>query len=1040
MLVAERMKSIRIKILLLCFCLLYAENARAQFYTGGAEPASVKWYYTSTPHFTLIYPQGLDSLTKVYGNLLEKYRPAESWSSGYIPGEKYKKRTPVLIRPFTAISNGMVSWAPKRMELYTLPSQDGAEASIWAKNLAIHESRHLSQMQFGYDRFFKPFNWILGEIVPGLAVGVYPGLHLMEGDAVVAETALTGYGRGRSAFFLNYYMSAFDSGDYRNWYRWRYGSFRKFTPDHYSLGYLTLAGTRYFYDDPLYMSKYFEKVSKRPWRLFNMQKGIKDVSNYNFKQSFREIMLGFQKIWNDEALDREPFIESETLTKPSKFYISYNEVLPIKNNFLHPSENILAVKSGNINYTSLVCLSADGKEKSLRPFAGNFGYLHFSPALNRLYWSEPISDKRWKMNMSSRIRYINLADNKLNIFDLTKKGRLYNPSVSEDGSILTAIDYPINGGSEIVFMDPLDGQEKGRMRSPDSLQFVQAVWQGKEIIVSGISDKGIGLYRLSHSDNNRLRQIIPPIAASIRALHSHNEDVMFTCDRTGVDEIYLLRNDTILQLTATKYGAADGHFNHAGDTLYYTSLGTYERGIHKTAIDKLLYKKVDFNTVHKYKVAEALTAQEKAIAASKGEDWPDDNKTFQTVFSAPKQYRKVPGIPHFHSWVPLYFDNDNFSSINFNSVYSTVSPGAMAYFQNILGTAYGSIGYSYNKQPGQPKYFHGGHINFTYTGLHPVFEFKADFNDRYAYQYSRRTVLYQGRKIERVMVKNSNFPHFSTSLNAYIPFKFSSGGIVRGLTPRIRYRFSNDLFDKSEVLIYYNEPLISPKTSLFFNYTPADNVFMHTLTVSMSGYIMQTRPKMLDYPRLGIGIETGYNVRLYMQDMYASNIYAYLYGYIPGLYKSHGLKLSAMYQHQFYKNSIFGENYVSTMPRGFTQNISNHIASISGNQLKITADYPIPIYVGDISFLAPITYITHFVVSPHIDYTFLSLYRGFLNGGLASLGVNVIAKAAHFIWIPYQFEIGLQFDWNTGPSLNNLISNGIKVEKLYFGPLFRASF
>lgn len=1025
------MKSYKILVFLLVELIFSAGIAKAQFYTGEVEPASVRWYKTSTPHFTLIYPQGLDSLTMLYGNLLEKYRPAEALSSGYLPGGKYKRRTPVLIRPFTGISNGMVSWAPRRMELYTLPPQDGAEASPWAKNLAVHESRHLSQMQFGYDHLFKPLNWILGEIVPGAAVGLYPGLHLMEGDAVVAETALTRYGRGRSAFFLNYYMSSFDNGDYRNWYRWRYGSFRKFTPDHYSLGYLTLAGTRYFYDDPQYMSKYFDKASRRPWRLFNMQKGIKSVSGKGFKKSFRGIMEEFQKMWNEEAIEREPFIESERLTGPSKFYISYNNIILSAN-------NILTIRSGNINAPALVSIGKDGTEKRLRSFAGTSGYMQYSPAENRLYWSEPVSDPRWKMSMSSRIRFIDLNDNRLKANDLTRKGRLYNPAVSEDGTRLAAVEYPVAGGSALVVMDSHSGRTISRIQAPDSLQFVQAVWQGKNLAVSGISDSGIGLYMPAPS--GVLEELAKPVAASIKDLRSHNGDLVFTSDRSGVDEIYMMKNQDILQLTSTRYGVADGHFNEEGDTLYYSSLSGDGRNIYRTASSKLLYKKVNFSDIHKYKVAEALTGQEKALAAAKGIDWPDDADNFTTTFSLPKRYRKFPSILHIHSWAPVYIDNDDFSEINMNTIYQTASLGAMAYFQNILGTAYGSIGYSYDKNIAQSKYFHAGHINFTYSGLYPVFQIKADFNDRQAYQYSRLSSLYPGFRAESVLLSNKNYPHFRASLNTYIPLTFSSGGILRGFTPRIRYVFSNDLYDKSEVLLSYENILSGSKTGTFSGYEQADNVFMQTLTLSLSGYLMQARPKMLAYPRLGIGLEAGYNARLSMTDIYTSNIYAFLYGYTPGLCKSHGLKLAALYQHQFSSQGIFHESYVSPRPRGFSPDISNYIASVSGDQLKISADYPMPIYVGDISWLSPITYITHFIVSPHADYTFLSLDGKTFNGGLASIGVNVLAKAAHFIWIPYQFEFGFEFDWNTGPSFKRLSDSGIKADKFFIGPVVRASF
>ena len=49
---------------------------------------------------------------------------------------------------------------------------------------------------------------------------------------MAAETGLTMSGRARSADFLGYMRLAFSEGDWRNFYRWRYGSFKHFAPDY----------------------------------------------------------------------------------------------------------------------------------------------------------------------------------------------------------------------------------------------------------------------------------------------------------------------------------------------------------------------------------------------------------------------------------------------------------------------------------------------------------------------------------------------------------------------------------------------------------------------------------------------------------------------------------------------------------------------------------------------------------------------------------------------------------------------------------------
>ena len=108
---------------------------------------------------------------------------------------------PVILHPYAGISNGLVAWAPRRMDLFTLPDVSGMTPVPWAKLLAIHEGRHVAQKQFLRTGFWTGFHYPFGELAE-MIIGMVPNSSLLEGDAVVAETALTKAGRGRSADFL----------------------------------------------------------------------------------------------------------------------------------------------------------------------------------------------------------------------------------------------------------------------------------------------------------------------------------------------------------------------------------------------------------------------------------------------------------------------------------------------------------------------------------------------------------------------------------------------------------------------------------------------------------------------------------------------------------------------------------------------------------------------------------------------------------------------------------------------------------------------
>lgn len=1084
---------------LLAFFLLAALPASAQFYTLGDDPGGLKWYSLDTPHYRIIYPAGLDSLSRVYARELERFYPLEALSSGLYPNRisdnaissdaasssaaslRRGRRMPVILHAYHGQANGVVTWAPKRMDLFTLPDAYATEPLLWPRNLAVHESRHLSQMQNGYRHVFKPFTWLLGDMFPGAVSAVYPGQHLLEGDAVVAETALTTMGRGRSADFLNYYMSAFDEGDYRNWYRWRYGSFRRYAPNHYALGYMTIAGTRTLYDDPLFMSRYFDKVSRRPLRIGSMRKEISRASGKRFHDSWDEIMHSFHDTWTAEAALRGPFMEASPLTTLGRFYTDYKGLAwrapreaasqglgKAASQGLGPEGasaslgNLFAIKSGFLRANELVSISPDGSEKVLRPFSTATGGLNYSSATGRLYFSESVPNVRWGLKMSSRIRYIEPGGHRIK--NLTVKGRYFNPSASPDGTRVAAVEYPVIGGSALVILSAKDGKVLRRIPAPDSLQLSETAWSTGGLIVSGVSTCGSALYEIGEDSFEALTRPIPAMIKDLRAdaldEDSEKTQVLFTCDRTGVNEVYALREEGIVQLTKTKYGAADGRFTSEG--FFFSSLTSEGRNIYKSR--DVSHDIVNFSATHHYKVADALSRQEEALAAQKGlqvtpadASTLDENPKDTTEFNVPKRYRKLPHGLHLHSWAPLYVSYFNVDRLGYDYDYDETYLGATGFFQNHLGTATAMAGYAYHKDM-MGDFRHSGHLGLSYSGLFPVFSASIDINDRPSLQYYRKLILYDQSWQEQLYARVTDRPSVEFSANVSVPLNFSSGGWHRGLVPRLKYIYSNDLYDKSETFHRYVTQNFIP----FVGLNVKDNVRMQVLQASVSGYIMQGTPKAAQYPRFGVGAEVGYETRIALGDLYSAGLYGYVYGYLPGLFATQGLRLTLLGQHLFDRAVLRREKHVSTRPRGFSgTNINTYTNYYCPDQLKVTADYAIPVNVGDISCFSPLVYITHFVLTPHFDYTLLSFKQGSPvlsrdglpvivprkgspvgdgHGDLLSVGFSLTARLSNLIWLPFESEFGIEFDYNAGSSYSFFRSIGSDLSRTYVGPVFRMNF
>lgn len=1024
------LRHITLSSLILLFSMI-SNPAEAQFSSNGDDPGRLRWFRMDTPAYRLIYPAGCDSLAMSYGNELERFRLSESISSGLVPGEGYRRKTPIILHTHHGISNAAVTWAPKRIDIYTLPDAYDPEPVPWTKTLAVHESRHLAQMQFGYKGWLKPLTFIVGDMAPGAYSALWPNTWFLEGDAVTAETALTSTGRGRTADFLDYYMMAFDNGDWRNWYRWRYGSYRHYAPDHYALGYLTIAGTRYCFDDPLFTERYFSRLAANPFRFSNAQKTVRQASGKSFRKSFSDIMSSFHDIWKEEAEARRPFTEAEQLQTGGKWYKTVH-------GNVSANGKVYSIVSGLAESATLTEFDPEtGKRRNLRTFSSTADGLSYADG--KLWWSESVPDARWSLEMTSRIRSYDLATGRTGT--LTRKGRLFNPSVSPDGTMLAAVEYPVTGGSAIVILNPATGKVLRRRQMPDSLQAVEPRFMGNALIFNAISEGGSAIYRINAGLDGEPECLLGPVKVSIRNLVYANDKVYFSSDRDGTQELYSIdiESGKVFQHTSLPYGGDE--FCFIGQDVVFSMLTKDGRLLHKASALETSGKEVDFNDIHQYRVADKLTMQERASAAQKCIPWADSAKDYKTTFSKPERYRKPLNILRFHSWAPLYFNYDRVRNLSGDLTYETASAGATALFQNSLGTAWGSVGYSFHKDPfagvykdGSHKYRHSGHILFTYSGLYPVFEFSADFNDNAAIQYFRLLTETRGHVKEQVVGLLLDKQSFQGSVKVYIPFNFSSDGWSRGFIPQISYAGSNDLFNKSLLDLSKNGIFAVPDKSE--EYHKGKNVYMQTLRASVRGYALRPVPASGTFPRFGIGAEAGYSTMIMMDDLYSASAYCYAYGYLPGITLTQGLKLTARYQHQF-RAELRRENAISVAPRGFENSSAEYvIRNLSYDHLKLTADYAIPIWFGDISFLSPVAYIKNFEITPHFDYTMFSLGKGLTDGGLFSAGASIVAKLANLLWIPYDCSIGITASYNGGPSFNIIKNSGYPMDNHYIGFVF----
>lgn len=1018
-------KKVKLKNLKLAVFLLFLPlAASAQFYVTGDDPGKLKWNYIDTESYRIIYPQGSDSLARVYGRKLEKYKIPVSRTSGYMTGEGDGKIMPVVMHAYND-ANGSVAWAPKRMDLFTVPSAYNPEPMPWSTMLSVHESRHVTQMQFGLMEKQKPGKWFLGQGWNIIAFLLYPGTANVEGDAVVAETALTPSGRGRTADFLNYYWVAFDQGDFRGWFKWRYVSQLRYSPTYYALGYMTVGGFRYLYDHPYFMSDGLHMVSSHPGKLGCLYDISKEVSGKKWEGMWQEVSRSMYGIWKADADKRAPYIPSERVLPESRRYTDYTDNLVI-------GKDLYTIKEGHVDSPSLIRIDSTGKEHFVSSFAHVASAPKWDKASGRLYWSEGIPDERWTLKSDSKIRFMEEGKRAKRTF--RNKEMLYNPVYGQNG--IASIRYKSDGHSSLEMMDGTNGKITESFPAPDSLQLVEAAWIGDKVYVTAISENGYGIYSLS---NGCWKSVLGPQPVMIKDFIACTDQLMFTCDRTGVNELYHFNPLTgnLVQKTSTRYGASAFQYSEDGKTLYYSSQTILGKHIFKTPVDSLLNRKVRFDSLYKYPIAERMKEQETAAAKAQGYEAAVTVKEEDVIISEPKRYRKVPHMFNLHTWFPAYISVDNImNNLSFDPLWEVLSLGVSGVFQNNLATAVGEAGYSAHKDPyNKAKWRHSGHIKFTYSGLYPIFQFSFDINDRAARQYTSYTDITTGQ-LYAVNSRELKTPYVNGKVSMYIPFNFNSGGWNKGVIPRLSYTITNDIFDSGTLLMERGQTYeLARNNDAFVGYDEGKKTIRQYMGGSIRAYAMRYIANSQVYPRWGIGVEAGVSSGLESYKVFSPMGYVYGYGYVPGIIRTHGIRFSAMWQTKLRKESDFSQQMVDILPRGLSDNstLGSYLSLYNNNLVKVTADYAVPIYIGDITIGGNWLAIKRLVTYPHFDYTFIG------KKGLWSAGLDLTADLHAIITLEWPCSVGVSFSWNGG-SAWNLLSKNIEMSRWFVGPVFNVSF
>ncbi|MFN3554655.1 MAG: hypothetical protein ACK4VN_01690 [Bacteroidales bacterium] len=872
----------------------------AQFYSAGQDPASVEWKQINTQNFQVIFPEEYTEEATYIADILEYSYNWASFSLDHSP-----RRISVIVHNQTVISNGFVSWAPRRIELFTNPPANN-DTHPWMESLVLHEFRHVVQIDKLNQGITRLLGYVFGEQAAGAILGLYVPLWFLEGDAVAIETAMTHSGRGRLPAFeqglraqvLAYGPYSFDKAVF--------GSYKDHVPNHYELGYQLVASARAEHGADVW-SEPLRRVARRPWSITPFSNGIKKSTGRSKTQHYEHTFAMLDSLWKVQ-MSSQIYTPAQRLNRNNKLYTSYHHPWWINDS------TVIALRTGLRDIPHVVKIHAGGVEETLFAPGGFFPY-GFHYAAGRLVWSQPSPDPRWEHRNFANIVVYDLERGRRRI--ITRQGSYFAPALSPDGERIAAVQTNPQSRYSLVILDAHTGAEQYSFAYPGNDFIMQPSWHpdGEHVVMIALNEQGkrIDLLNLEHSS---VATLLPSTHQEIAAPRFHGQTLVFNGTWTGTDNIYRINPESnqVELIVSAPFGAVNGSLSPSGHAIAFSSYTAKGYDIQASLMENLMPEPQSQLQDYSVGFHRQLAQQEKAIIAR-------DNIPRREHQIEP--YDKRRNLFHLHSWAPAYVD----------AFGQTADLGASVQFQNMLSTSFATLGYLWDREQQTGK----TSIVYSYQGWYPVLDFLAENGSERAFY------VYEDSGVQSV--RSFLYGQNNVRLSASVPLRFQRHEYFFGITPWVRIginRAGNNRHTPDRIMVSPNR-YFELENQTYYMQEYRLLTFRQRRSVARDIYPRSAQILDISYRHSPLGT---YN----MGSVFAARGILFM----PMPTRHEGLRLSAAYQKRTagnYKQNTIRYNWGSAVayPRGYT--LQNH------EELKaFTIDYVLPFWYADLS-IPPVLYL-----------------------------------------------------------------------------------
>lgn len=959
---------------------LVALSVNAQFYSTGDDPMRIRWQQIETGRYRIIFDKDMEPWAARLSDMMDSIAGTDAMSLGHTP-----KRIDILLHSHIAYSNGLVSWAPRRLEMYTYGQADG-DCVPWMTHLAMHEYRHVVQTSMLKRGFTRLLYGLFGEQAIGAVLGVYVPLWLMEGDAVANETSLTNGGRGRQAQFEQEMRAPVVQGKTPTYDQAYNGSYRRYVPDYYHMGYLTVSNVRAKYGPHIWRNA-METVGSKSYSLTPFNRSLRHDTGLDKVDLYEEAMDDWHKRWDSQ--------DSQVVATP------YTTILDTRDDYAEhtsarmTSSGLIAFRTSLDNLPQIVDHSGNvittpspRYEKELTTHG------------DTIVWCERKPHPRWKNAGENRVMMIRTDGTGRHEI---ARGMYSTPAISADGQQIAVVETQKDGSQQIVVMD-FDGTIVKKHDIGPWTQATSICWHGDDIAYIALTDNGKSI--VAQSADSRQTTLLKAAYNNLRHITSDGQSIYYTSDATGIENIYRLgTGNTTERITSARFGAAWPMVSH--DTLYYSN---YTDKGYSIVATPLSTRATDNPPSPMADMAEKLTDMERTTTAMLAD----------TTNITSRPYNKLSHLFRIHSWGPIVV----------NAEENTASAGLAISSQNTFGNSIFTAGANWSNDT-ENRYF----ARYTYSGFMPKISLSAHWGYIDHKLNAIRTLSeeeadghYSFEGIHYYYDSRQRTQHYKANIS--LPLTYYNGAWVAAIRPVI----ASEYYNNSAISIARQQITIKDGERQMGNVETSKIYRENYGTIGYELHAQTTRRQAYrDIGcRRGIAVAIGYRHSIGEQD-YGSMRYGSAIIYLPGIARHHNITIQASHQDKQEgetRERLTGDEYRLLL--GDAIGIARGTHRIRNSKMTlIRANYTMPLVCPDWS-LGPVCYIKRINGRLFFDYEKLRIApyvttptrqaREFKSVGLETW------IESHWLRLPYLISLGYRGTIVNGSDFMGEMLFGINIK------------